>query len=179
MSRESTPVRYQREYSIWDAVANQEITSVHVDGKGQVDVDEQMKRIFGTAGPRDPSSPTTHTTHTTHPDSPRPHKSAYTSPRASPVRLRPILANCGAAPFQRQVKPRLPAQHSTKPPLGVSNGSDPTVVCLGNDIRALEQQNRALHKRVMVQNKLLIAFCEQEVFRASLNKENRPHTSRK
>lgn len=156
MSRESTPVRYQREYSIWDAVANNEISSVDVDAKGQVDVDEQLNRIFGAGGQRGAPMMS--------PGSPRPQRSPYTSPRASPVRLRPILANCGAAPFQRQVKPRLPSAHPSPP-------ADPAVKLLGDEIRVLEERNRALYKRVVVQNKIIVGFCEQEVLLAG--KENR------
>jgi hypothetical protein len=156
MSRESTPVRYQREYSIWDAVANNEISSVDVDARGQVDVDEQLNRIFGAGGPRDGAPMMS-------PGSPRPPRSPYTSPRASPVRLRPILANCGPAPFQRQVKPRLPSSH---PP------ADPAIKLLGDEIRVLEERNRALYRRVVVQNKIIVGFCEQEVLLAG--KENRP-----
>ena len=170
MSRESTPVRYQREYSIWDAVANNEISSVDVDSKGQVDVDEQLNRIFGAGGPRDGAPMMS-------PGSPRPPRSPYTSPRASPVRLRPILANCGPAPFQRQVKPRLPGSHpspSRATPSGPapSPPADPAIKLLGDEIRVLEERNRALYKRVVVQNKIIVGFCEQEVLLAG--KENRP-----
>lgn len=94
------------------------------------------------------------------PGSPRPQS----SPRASPVRLRPILANCGAAPFQRQVKPRLPSSHPSPP-------ADPAVKLLGDEIRVLEERNRALYRRVVVQNKIIVGFCEQEVLLAG--KENR------
>ena len=140
MSRESTPVPYQREYSIWDAVANKEITSAHVDDKGKVDVDEQLGRIFGTGMPK---------------GSPSPHTSPRVSPRASPVRLRPILANFEPAPFQRQIKPRIP-----------KSVEDPAIKLLGDEIRRLEDRNHALYTRVVVQTKLIVGFCEHEVLRS-------------
>lgn len=140
-------------------MANNEILSVDVDAKGQVDVDEQLNRIFGADGPRDGAPMMS-------PGSPRPPRSPYTSPRASPVRLRPILANCGPAPFQRQVKPRLPSSHPPAP----NPPADPAIKLLGDEIRVLEERNRALYKRVVVQNKIIVGFCEQEVLFAG--KEN-------
>ena len=162
MSRESTPIRFQREYSVWDAVANKEITSIDVDAKGQVDVDEQMERIFGTGREKSPMR------YTGTPGSPRP-----ISPRVSPVRLQPILAHSGSAPFQRQVKPRLPSSHPSpsRPPAATS---DPAIKLLGDEIRMLEERNRALYKRVVVQNKLIVGFCEHEVMRAGSGNRGTP-----
>jgi hypothetical protein len=163
MSRESTPVRFQREYSVWDAVANKEITSSDVDARGQVDVDEQMGRIFGTGRGQSPMRlPGT-------PGSPRPQ----ISPRAPQARLQPILAHSGSAPFQRQVKPRLPSSHPSpsRPPAATS---DPAIKLLGDEIRVLEERNRALYKRVVVQNKLIVGFCEHEVMRAGSENRGTP-----
>lgn len=136
-SRESTPVRFQKNYCIWDAVQDAHITSADIDSKGRVDVDEQMRRIFGGGGVS--GRPTTG------------------SPRVSPVRLRPIVDAKNGTPFQQQIRPKLIPRAAPH--------SDPTLKILGDEIRILEKRNSSLFRRVVVQQKLISGFCQNEMLR--------------
>lgn len=51
-------------------------------------------------------------------------------------------------------------------PLAEVNGNEVHVRVLGDEIRKLEVANQCLRKQVRVQEKLIVGFCEREVYRA-------------